>query len=203
MFERSVESIESDHTRLHFIVLEEHVDKFKIDEIIKDIYEDASVHTIPEVLDGCVSTVRTIVDKINSDDPLIIQNVDVEYRPTLEWVEHYDTNISAIILTAESDSPKHSYVRINEEKVAIEFAEKKVISSHAVVGTYFFMRGYEFVNATSKMQMSETDKHNGEWYMTPSLAYLDSPVKVVDVNHFYPLGTPYDIYHYIESKIED
>ena len=203
MFERSVESIEDDHTQLHFVVLEEHVEKFKIDEAIKEIYEDASVHTIPKVLDGCVSTVLTIADKIGTDDPLIIQNVDVEYRPTLEWVDHYDPGIDALILTAESNTPKHSYVRINEEMVAIEFAEKKVISSHAVVGTYFFMRGLDFVSAASSMQRDPDQQHKGEWYMTPSLSYLQRPVKVVDVMHFYPLGTPYDVYHYIESKIED
>lgn len=203
MFERSVGSIEDDHTQLHFVVLEEHVEKFKIDEAIKEVYEDASVHAIPEVLNGCVSTVLTIADKINTDDPLIIQNVDVEYRPTLEWVDHYDPGIDALILTAESDNPKHSYIRINEEKVAIEFAEKKVISSHAVVGTYFFMRGSDFISAATSMQRDTDQRHKGEWYMTPSLSYLQRPVKVADVMHFYPLGTPYDVYHYIESKIED
>jgi len=203
MFERSAESIELEHTQLHFIVLEEHVKKFNIDEVITGVYDEAMVHVVPEVLDGCVSTIKSIREHVDTKEPLIIQNVDVEYRPTLEWVGHYDTELDAMVLTAESDNEKHSYVRVNEQNIAIEFAEKRVISSHAVVGTYFFMRGRDFFTAVDTMQNTDNDKLDGEWYVTPSLAYLEHPVKVVDVKEFYPLGTPYDVYLYIESKISD
>jgi len=203
MFERSVDSLKQDHVQLHFIVLEDHVTRFKIDEKINDVYEDAKVHAIGDVLPGCVETVLSIKDEIDNQNPLIIQNVDVAYAPELDWVENYDPNLSALILTAESDSQKHSYVRVNEDGHAIEFAEKKVISSHAVVGTYYFMRGADFIEAARTMQEDEEKKHNGEWYVTPSLSYLKSPVRVVDVRKFYPLGTPYDVYLFIEGKEDE
>jgi len=203
MFERSVESLQQDHVQLHFIVLDEHVAKFKIDEHIKELYEDAKVHSIEGVLPGCVETVLAIEEEINTNEPLIIQNVDVAYKPEMDWVENYDPNLSALILTTESDNPKHSYVRVNDDGRAIEFAEKKVISSHAVVGTYYFMRGSEFVTAAHEMQQDESKKHNGEWYVTPSLGYLSKPVRVIDVRKFYPLGTPYDVYSFIEMKDDE
>jgi len=203
MFEWSVDSLEHDHTNLHFVVLQEHVDKFKIDTIINDIYEDAEIHVINEVLPGCVETVLTIQKEIDNKYPLIIQNVDVTYNPKLDWIEYYDTDIDAIILTAESDKDKHSYVRINEDRVAIEFAEKRVISSHAVVGTYYFMRGANFVSACKEMRGDDANMHGGEWYITPSLTYLKQPVKVVDVKEFYPLGTPYDVYEFVELRIDN
>lgn len=126
---------------IYFIVLEEHVKNYKIDEIIRRYYPESKIIAIPKVLNGSVLTALNVVNKINDDKPVIFNDCDHCFCSR----EFYDfcngseeNNIDAGILTFTSDSKSYSYARCDDDGFVLETVEKQVISSNAICGLYYF-----------------------------------------------------------------
>ena len=62
---------------LTFVVLKEHIEKFAIDQRIKEFYPDARINVIPEVLPGAVLTCKAGVTNIENDKPIILMIVTI------------------------------------------------------------------------------------------------------------------------------
>ena len=101
---------------------------FKVEELknlIASIKPGSKIIEISEVTEGPACTCLLAKGYIDNKDPLIIANCD----QIMEWdcvkflkhAEKYDGSV----VTYNSDTPKNSYVKINEEGHAVEFAEKK------------------------------------------------------------------------------
>lgn len=87
----------------------------------------------------------------SADEPLCIDLVDILYTADChpEEVFSADPSLGGLALTFESSQDIYSYLRLGENGLVIEAAEKKVISSHASAGTYFFRNGPTYVAALS------------------------------------------------------
>lgn len=88
---------------------------------------------------GALATVALSVDQLEEDSPIIIipSNSKVEFdlddfNSTME-----DGKFIAGIITLESSDPNMSYVRSYQNTI-IEIAEKRVISSEATAGIFYF-----------------------------------------------------------------
>ena len=64
---------------ISFVVLQEHINKFKIDEKIKEFFPDAKIVAIPEILNGAVLTCMDGINEINDDLPIIFNDCDHDY----------------------------------------------------------------------------------------------------------------------------
>ena len=118
---------------------------------------------INELTEGPASTAILAMDYINNDTPLIISNSD----QILDWnfMHFYNTsmNYDGCVLTytpnyelVMGSKDKHSFVRLNTKNEPVQFAEKVIIGTDALVGVHFYKRGGVFVDAYKYMYNKRT-----------------------------------------------
>ena len=124
-----------------FIVLNQHIKDFKIDEKINGYFNNAKIVVIPQVLNGAVLTCIKGVENIEDDFPIIFNDCDHAFISnefnSFCKIANFE-EIDGGLLTFESDNPKYSFLELDENNNVIKTVEKKVISNHAICGAYYF-----------------------------------------------------------------
>lgn len=117
------------------------------------------------------------------------------------------SDCSGMIMTMNASGPKWSYVKLNEENLVIEVAEKKEISQVGTTGAYWFRSGQDFLDGVTEM-VNKNDRTKNEFYLAPVYNYLiKNNKKILSFNinehnaSFYGLGTSEDINIFIENSI--
>ena len=160
---------------------------------------DPIIIKIKNLSDGPASSALLLRDFI-TDDELIIVNCDQimnwDHEKALVAMRKYD----GAVVTINSSDPKHSYVRVNEEGLAVEFAEKKVISNTALTGIHYWKNGQDFILSADQM-IAENNRTNDEFYIAPTYNYMRKPIGIYMVTdkEYYPVGTPHELEAY-ESR---
>jgi dTDP-glucose pyrophosphorylase len=186
-----------------FLAQEAHIEKFKLDTIFKHIFKNisdyASFTVIPVkgITQGAASTTLLaepfILDK---NIPLIIANSDQIIEGVIPTV--FDEGEDAVILSFKSLHPKWSFVKVNEDGIVTEVAEKDPISDDATVGIYCWKRTYDYFDYAKQM-ISNNIRVNNEFYVCPVFneAIKDKKtVTICTVNKMIGLGTPEDLNNY-------
>ena len=194
--------------RFIFICQKEHVVKYSLYEIFKkSVGNNFEMVTLMSTPRGAACTVLTAVEHINTDNELVIANADQIVDKSLNdfIVFSRSTKSDGVIMTFESVHPRWSYVRLNKNGDVIETAEKKVISSNATVGIYYFKNGKIFVDAAFKM-LEKDIRINNEFYVCPvynEMILLGKQIKNWHIrsNQMHGLGTPEELNQYL-LKIE-
>jgi len=73
------------------------------------------------------------------------------------------------VIVFESNNPKYSYVRMLDQKL-IEVCEKKVISSKATAGIFYFKTAHLFIECAEWAIMNNAQT-NGLFFLAPALNY--------------------------------
>lgn len=135
---------------LVFVVLQEHVDNFRIDQEIKRFYPESKIHIIPEVLKGAVLTCVEGLEEVYDDAPILFNDCDHIFR-CKRFEEFCNTGftekVDGALLTFWSDEDKYSFLRCDELGNVIETVEKSVISNDAICGCYYFANKKLFLDA--------------------------------------------------------
>lgn len=186
-----------------FVVLQEHVDKYEIDKRIREYYPKALIHVIPEVLNGAVLTCMEGMKEIHDDAPLVFNDCDHIFRCTA--FEEFMTvkqqeKVDGALLTFPSDSPKYSFLRLDESGNVTETVEKEVISNQAICGCYYFADKKTFVDASE-----EYLKNCGyqEFFVSGVyniMAQKNAVIKAFETDFHLPFGVPEE---YEEAKKSD
>ena len=186
-----------------FICQEEHIQKFAIPDLMNLLKPNSEIIPIHEITQGAAETVLKAKNLINNDDELIIANSD-------QWIDWNQQHFLTFMRKKEADGgivtfisthPKWSYVRINDENLVEEVAEKRPISNIATVGVYYFKHGKDFVKAAEQM-MTKNIRTNNEFYVAPVFNEMITSGKKI---HIYPiaemkgLGTPEDLRQFLVS----
>jgi len=141
---------------LTFVVLQEHIDKFNIDEVIHQYYPDAKIVKIPHVLNGAVLTSMEGAKSIHDDLPIIFNDCDHMFK--CSEFNHFcdnniDSDIDGALLTFKSTDPKYSFLQMDKDGNVIKTVEKKAISDNAICGAYYFKNKDIFLdNATEYLE---------------------------------------------------
>ena len=61
---------------INFVVLQEHVDNFSIDKVIKNFFPEARIIELPNVTEGAVITSMKGIEEINDELPIIFNDCD-------------------------------------------------------------------------------------------------------------------------------
>lgn len=77
------------------------------------------------------------------------------------------SDISLVVF--DSQNPKYSYVRMVDEKL-VEVCEKKVISSKATAGLFYFRTAHLFIECAEWAIMNNVQT-NGHFFLAPALNY--------------------------------
>ena len=195
MIQRAIESLGFDGI-YHFVVRD---DEYlpQTTWAIKQCVDPIMVK-IDHLTEGPASSALLLREYIN-DDELIIANCDQimkwDCEKALDEMRKYD----GAVVTINSSDPKHSYVRV-KEGIAVEFAEKKVISNTALTGIHYWKNGQDFVSSADQM-IAENNRTRNEFYIAPTYNYMKKPIGVYMVTdkEYYPIGTPSDLEAY-ESR---
>lgn len=124
-----------------FVVLREHIDRFQIDKKIWELYPDAKIQVISEVLNGAVLTCMEGIKQVDDNLPILFNDCDHAFICNVfnEFCNKADfEDIDGALLTFKSDNPAYSYVRFDEVNQVIGTIEKQVVSNQAICGAYYF-----------------------------------------------------------------
>jgi NDP-sugar pyrophosphorylase family protein len=185
-----------------FICQEDHVAKYAIKDMIDLFKPNSKIITVNKITQGAAETVLLAKDLINTDDELIIANSD----QWIDWnAQHFlsfmqKKNADGGIVTFISTHPKWSYVKVDEEGLVKEVAEKRPISNIATVGIYYYKHGKSFVEAAEQM-MKKNIRTNNEFYVAPvfnEMILSGKKICIYPVAEMRGLGTPEDLKHFLD-----
>lgn len=200
----SMSCIDTDRCNLIFIIRDEHVYNFRMDDILKKKFgNDIKIIVLDKLTDGSVCSCLEAKQYIDNDDPLIIHTLDIEFSPAFNPYSMYDISSDGVILTFKSNSNNYSYAKI-ENNLIIQTAEKKAISQNACVGIYGFKRGSDFCKYAEKM-ISLNLRTNNEFYISPMYNLLiQDGLKITnqEVEKMHVFGTPEEFNFYKNNVIK-
>lgn len=187
-----------------FVILKEHIEKYEIDKEIKKYYPNAKIIIIPEVLNGAVLTCIEGVKEINDDNPIIFNDCDHAFISNdfnnfckSANFELYD----GALLTFNSDDPKYSYLKLDNNDNVIETVEKKVVSNNAICGAYYFKNKKLFLDSSSEYLK---ECNYSEYFVSGVYNIMAKNKK--KIHNFkceihVPFGTPNEYYEALNNEI--
>lgn len=196
---------------LIFIVRDFHVTD-GVTDAIRSYYPHAQFIIVDRLTDGQASTCLLARNLIDNNHPLLIAACDngMELRPNAFCAA--SAHSDALIVTFRNNEAvcakpqSYGWVRTDGDK-ALGVSIKTPISTtpmrdHAVVGTFWFRHGHDFVAAADAM-IAADDRINGEFYVDQVFKYLISAgldVRVLECERYLCWGTPPD-YEAYENTI--
>jgi len=151
--------------RFIYVCREEHVDRFELDRILREISPDCEIIATDGPTEGDVCAVLLAEEFIDNDDELMIadcdQLVDTNIDAYLDEIGDYD----GLIMTTPANHPKWSYVKFDENK-QVTLVREKDMSNEAIVGIYNFKKGSDFVKYAYRM-IAKDIRANNEFGIAP------------------------------------
>lgn len=189
--------------RFIFLCLHEHIERFGLDERLREWAPGCRIVPVDRVTEGAACTVLLAREHINNNDSLMIANADQWVDADInEYLSVLDTSgVDGLIMTMWADHPKWSYVRLDPENPSVitEVVEKRVVSHEATVGVYNFRHGRDFVHAAERMIVKNL-RVNGEFYVAPAYNEMIADGKKLayhnvgrEYDGMYGMGIPSDL----------
>ncbi|RAZ39386.1 glycosyltransferase family 2 protein [Campylobacter hyointestinalis] len=130
-----------------FILKDDDVSEFHLDEAIKVLDPSAHIITLKNPTQGMACSALLAIDYIDDNSPLIIANADQIFDINLNIVLDYFKDYDAGVIAFDSIHPRWAYVRVDNNS------------------------GVDFIQASQKMIIN--DSHlNGQFYIAPTLNEL-------------------------------
>ena len=188
-----------------FIVLQEHIEKYNIDKMLKLIVPNCTIVVTDGITEGAASTTLLAKQFINNDNPLVIANSDqyIEWNPREAMYNFTSKDIDGGILTFNSTHPKWSYAKTDDNGNVTEVAEKNPISTHATVGIYYWKAGKNYVTSAEEM-IQKNIRVNNEFYVCPvynQAIQKSQKIIIEEINEMWGIGTPEDLDTFLQTKL--
>lgn len=208
LFKRAIGSViaEGIEVKYSFIVRQEHVEKYRIDEGIKAFLPEANVFSVERTTRGAVETCLMAEPAIADEDGVIVMDCDLEFRSGrfLEIIKD-ELNFAeeeaggGALVSFTSEDPRYSYAALDTEGNVVRTAEKEVISNHALCGAYFFSSGRRF-KRIARCLLDETDFKKPEYYVSLLYNYLfaeGARIRLASMEEYHSYGTPEELKQYL------
>ena len=188
-----------------FIVKKEDEDLYGITEFISKHVKQSKIIVQDGKLPGAVSSSLLARDLIDTDDHLVIANIDQYIDDDIDLVIHnfISKGVDGGILTFEDSDPKWSYVKNNDFGTIDAVAEKNVISNEATCGIYYWNKGSDYIKYSNKM-IEKDIKTNNEFYICPVYNEAIGDQKLIisyKVKAMHGMGTPDDLEIFMKKNI--
>jgi dTDP-glucose pyrophosphorylase len=204
LIDLSIESVNTAECNLIFVVRDDQICNFHIDDILRDKFgEDITIVSTDGLTDGSVCSCLLAREFIDNELPLVIHTLDIQFMPVFNPSSLEDKNFDGLLLTFKSNSTNYSYVATNDLGLAVKTAEKKVISQNACVGIYGFRKGSDFCKFADEMVEKDV-RTNDEFYISPLYNLLiDAGLKIrtEPVEKMHIFGTPIEFQFYKNNVI--
>ena len=203
MIQKVIENISID-ANYFFIVLKEHVDKYNLNYVLKNLEPNCKIIVCDNITEGAACTSLLARKYIDNNNPLLMANSDqiIKWDSSQVMYSFANSEIDGGILTFESSHPKWSYAKVDKNNYVIEVAEKKPISNLATVGIYYWKKGSDYVKYADQM-IKKNIRVNNEFYVCPVFneAIIDSKKIITkNVEEMWGIGTPEDLNFYLSRN---
>lgn len=183
-----------------------------VEQVIKQYYPKASFITVEKLTEGQACTCLLAKDRINNDCPLLIAGCDNGMVIDQEKFVRLSRECDVIVFTYRHNDAvlikpdAYGWMRVDENNKITDTSIKKAISDnpmedHAVVATFWFRHGSDFVNAAEKM-IEENDRVNNEFYVDQVIKHaleLGLDARVFEIERYIGWGTPADYETYMAT----
>jgi NDP-sugar pyrophosphorylase family protein len=178
-----------------FVVREAHVDKYDIDEKLRDLFSpDVDIVVIDYLTEGPACTAELAGEYVNDEESVIVTDSDHYFRS-----EAYDQlltdppeDVSGAIPVFQATDEGLSYSAVNDDMRITRVAEKERISQYANIGAYYFGEFGDFRWALERTREKERTV-NEEYYVAPlynELIERGDDVLARNCDTVWSLGTP-------------
>lgn len=208
LFQRAIDSVRIDGVvmKYSFIVRQEHIDKYRIDVMIKDLLPQANVFSVLKTTRGAVETCLVAESAIDDNDAIVVMDCDLEFR-SKRYSQLIQLAISlpeekafgGALVSFESSDPRYSYAEVDDKMKVIRTAEKEPISNHALCGAYFFASGKIFKRIAHQL-LDDGTHGKAEFYVSLLYNYLldeGKDVYLAEMEEYYSYGTPEELKRYL------
>ncbi len=205
MIEAVVKALRHENLRFIFVVNTNSVNPEELRKSLAKVISDFEIISIDYVPEGSAMSCMLAKDLIDNDTPLIIGDCDMiiedfDFHKFKSFCELHKAD--GVIGTFFSESPKNSYVKINDKNQVTEAREKVVISNLATNGLRYWKKGKYFVDSVNEM-IAVKDMTNEEYYVAPSYNYMLKKGMKIMPYHFnlhFPVGIPEDYENYKKMR---
>ena len=207
LFLRAIGSvaIEGVPMRHSFIVRQEHIDRYGIDQKIRAHLPEANIFSVAQTTRGAVETCLKAEESLKPDDGVVVLDCDLEFR-SQQYAEYVKEKLSqsedevdgGVLVSFESESPRYSYAAVDEGMRVMRTAEKEVISRHALCGAYVFATARGFLRAAHRL-LAEPVFDKPEYYVSLLYNYLladGETVRLSTMEDYRSYGTPEELKRY-------
>lgn len=163
LLETAIETYRTGKTHLVINELDK-IDVTRIDEL--------SIVRVENTQGALISSLIALKD-MNLQEPLVIAPFDslIPRESFREFIEDSNSsNVEVSIVTFPSEKPEYSYIRTFNGQM-VEICEKKVISSVATAGIFYFSSASLFLEC-AEWSIINNNKTNNQFFIAPSLNYL-------------------------------
>ncbi len=183
-----------------------------VEQKIQKHYPKASFITAENLTEGQACTCLLAKEKINHEEQLLIAGCDNGMEIDTDAFWKLTENSDLIVFTYRhneavmADPDAYGWVRADKNGRITELSIKKALSDtpmedHAVVATFWFRHGRDFVKAAEKM-IAENDRINNEFYVDEVICHalaLGMDARVFEVRRYLGWGTPKDYEAYMAT----
>jgi len=173
LIERFIQACSQLRGKLIFAVRDAELRRFHIGEVIRLAAPDAEIVPIVGNTAGAACTALLCIEHIAADDELLIlagnEFLDINFAEAIESFR--GRNYDAGVVVFRSLHPRYSYVRLDQNGLIEEAAEKRPISRNAAAGFTWFRRGSDFLQSAA--DMIRKDAHlDGRFFISLALNQL-------------------------------
>lgn len=188
-----------------FVVRAEDTRRFHLQDVLRLLDPGCAVVRADGPTAGAACTALLAIEHIDLDRELVITNGDQLFTIDLSTAiaDFRSRKLDAGTIVFDSVHPRWSFVRVGEDGLVTEAAEKRPISRYATAGLYYFRRGGDFVQAAQEMIRKDANV-NGAFYVCPTFNELilrHGRVGVVSItrDQYVSLATPQNVEEYEQS----
>ena len=201
MITRALESLDIDG-QYHFILRNDEFLKITKDVISKTV-KNPNFVIVDQTTEGPACSVLLFKEFINNDDELVTANCDQIMEWSSKLFFHNVRLYDGAVVTYYSDTDKNSYVKLDRQGRAIQFAEKEVISNISLNGIHYWKKGSDFVDSAESMIANDDRAPNGEFYIAPTYNYMIRAGKEIGIFHIpieqhHAVGVPIDLERFLK-----
>jgi dTDP-glucose pyrophosphorylase len=185
------------------------VERYQLGKVISLLGSDIQTCAINGNTQGAACSALLAIESLELDSPLIISSFEQVFDFDLNpYIQQFITdNVDAGVLTFEGIHPKWSFVKVSENGLVTQAAEKMPISKHAIAGLYYYKTARLFIESAQSMIRKDV-KTNDVFFISPTLNEIilkEGVVKaiLIDKNHYYHISDEHALEAFENKIYED
>lgn len=196
-------------SRVICLVREDEDRRFHTADMVRLISPSATVLTVAGIESGAACTALLAVEHLVRDEPLLVFNgdqiIDRDLSEVIADFERRELDGGTVVFNAVH--PRWSYVRLDDQGLVVEAAEKRPISTHATAGAYWYRRAGDFVDAVMDMIRKDA-RVDGRFFICPAYNEMilhHARIGVVEIARaeYHSFATPQGVREYEEALFAD